>query len=149
METRIKCWGARPDVSRKDSLIGGALTIGSALIVAAIMLIGHNQVTESIGLVMFPGVLAVGMQWIYLKRHSTPARIVLIVGPFLALFLIGILVSVNVTLTGWALTNIVEMRETAAGDHARMEQIEDSRFTDANGLQLKAELTEKIDHHTH
>ena len=40
---------------------------------------------------MFPGVLAVGMQSMYLRGHSTLAKVVLIGGPFLVLFLIGLL----------------------------------------------------------
>jgi hypothetical protein len=40
---------------------------------------------------MFPGVLAVGTQWIYMRERSTMAKIVLIGGPFIVLFLIGLL----------------------------------------------------------
>ena len=54
MLTRMNDCGAPLGVSRKDALIGAGLTLGAALVVAAIMLIGHNSVTETIGLVMFP-----------------------------------------------------------------------------------------------
>ena len=56
------------------------------------MVIGRNPVTEAIGVVMFPGVLAVGAQWMYLRGRSRLAKVVLIGGPFVVLFLIGLLV---------------------------------------------------------
>ena len=55
------------------------------------MLIGRNEVTETIGLVMFPGVLGVGTLWMSARGRSTLAKVVLIGGPFLVLFLIGLL----------------------------------------------------------
>ena len=60
MVTRLTGCGAAPASTRGDALLGAGLTIGAALVVAAIMLIGGNEVSETIGLVMFPGVLAVG-----------------------------------------------------------------------------------------
>ena len=91
MVVRIKGCGAAAKMSRKEALVGAGLTLGSALVVAAIMVVGKNPVTEAIGVTMFPGVLAVGIQWMYVHGHSTPAKVVLIGGPFLVLFLIGLL----------------------------------------------------------
>ena len=90
MVTRMKGCGATASMGRKDAFLSAGLTLGSALVVAAIMVIGKSSVTEAIGLTMFPGVLAVGTLSIRLRRHSTPAKVVLIGGPFLVLFLIGL-----------------------------------------------------------
>ena len=92
MLTRMLVCGATAKTSRKDALLGAGLTIGAALVVATIMLIGRNDVTETIGLVMFPGVLAVGTMSMRMSRHSMPARVVLTLGPLLVLFLIGLVV---------------------------------------------------------
>ncbi len=94
MLTRMKGCGASAGMSRKDSFIGTGLTLGSALAVAAIMVIGKSPVTEAIGVTMFPGVLAVGMQWMYVRGHSKLAKVALIGGPFVVLFLIGLLAGV-------------------------------------------------------
>ena len=75
MLTRLTRCGTAPVASRKDALFAAGLTIGSALVVAAIMLLGRSPVTETIGLVMFPGVLAVGAQSMQLRRHSLPAKV--------------------------------------------------------------------------
>ena len=91
MVTRLTGCGRTPSSSRKDALLGAGLTIGAALVVAAIMLIGRSPITEGIGVVMFPGVLAVGTQSMKLRGHSVPAKVVLLGGPFLVLFLIGLL----------------------------------------------------------
>jgi hypothetical protein len=90
MKTHLEGCGV-PSATLKDGLVGAGLTIGSALVLAAIMLIGRNSVTESIGTVMFPGVLAVGVQWMYVRERSRLVKIVFIGGPFVILFLIGLL----------------------------------------------------------
>ncbi len=95
MRTHLAGCGKPARMSRKDALVGAGLTIGSALVVAAIMVIGRGPVTEAIGIVMFPGVLAVGPQWIYMRGRSVLAKVVLIGGPFLVLFLIGLLVGLT------------------------------------------------------
>jgi hypothetical protein len=97
MLTRLKDCGARASMNLKDAFIGAGLTLGSALVVAAIMIIGNSPVTESIGTVMFPGVLVVGAQWIYTRGQSRLAQVVLIGGPFLVLFLIGLLAGLAVS----------------------------------------------------
>lgn len=38
----------------------------------------------------------------------------------LSLFLIGVLVSINIAVSGWALTNIVELREDMAGEKEKL-----------------------------
>ncbi|MEZ4501722.1 MAG: hypothetical protein R3C39_16470 [Dehalococcoidia bacterium] len=76
--------------TRTDTVVAVALTIGSAAVVAAIMLIGQSDMSETTGLVMFPGVLAVGTMWLSLRRHSGPVRLGLSVGLFVPLFLIGL-----------------------------------------------------------
>jgi len=91
MQTHLERCGAAA-ATLKDARVGAGLTIGSALVLAAMMVIGRNSVTESIGTVMFPGVLAVGTQWMYLRERSRLTKIVLIGGPFVILFLIGLLV---------------------------------------------------------
>ena len=91
MVTRLKGCGAPASMSRKDAFLGAGLTLGAALVVAAIMVIGRSSVTETIGLVMFPGVLVVGTQSMYLRGHSRLAKAVLIGGLFVVLFLIGLL----------------------------------------------------------
>ena len=91
MQTHLQGCGS-PVTTRKDALVGAGLTVGYALVIAGIMIIGRNSVTESIGTVMFPGVLAVGTQWIYLRERSRLTKIVLIGGPFVILFLLGLLV---------------------------------------------------------
>ncbi len=95
MLTRLNDCFSRESVSTKDAFFGAGLTLGSALVVAAIMVIGRSPVTEAIGIVMFPGVLAVGPQWIYMRGRSALAKVVLIGGPFLVLFLIGLLVGLT------------------------------------------------------
>ena len=95
MRTHWEGCGEPAQISRKDGLVGAGLTIGSALVVAAIMVIGRGPVTEAIGIVMFPGILAVGPQWIYMRGRSALAKVVLIGGPFLVLFLIGLLVGLT------------------------------------------------------
>ncbi len=91
MVARLTGCGTTPSMSRKDASLAAGLTIGSALLISAIMLIGRHPVTEAIGVVMLPGVLGVGMQSIKLRGHSVPANVVLLAGPFLVLFLIGLL----------------------------------------------------------
>jgi len=59
-------------------------------VIATITAIGKSPVTEAIGLTMFPGVLAVGMMPTYLRGHSTQAKVALIGGLFLVLFVIGL-----------------------------------------------------------
>ena len=90
MVTRVKDSDAPASMSRNDTLIGAGLTIGAALLVAAITIVGNGPVTKTIGLVMFPGVLAIGAQWIYVRRHSTLSKIVWLGGPLLVLCLIGL-----------------------------------------------------------
>ncbi len=80
----------KPGISRKETFLAAWLTIGSALVVAAIILSGRNEVTEAIGMTMFPGVLAVGPQSIYMRRRSVPVRIAVIGGTFVVLALIGL-----------------------------------------------------------
>ena len=92
MLTHLEGCGAPANMSRKDAFFAAGLTLGAALVVAAILVIGRNSVTETIGLVMFPGVLAVGPQWMYLRGRSRLAKVALIGGPFVVLFLIGLLV---------------------------------------------------------
>ena len=50
---RMKGCCATAGMSRKEAILGAGLTLGSALVVAAMMLIGRNSVTEAIGVVMF------------------------------------------------------------------------------------------------
>ena len=54
------------------------------------MMLWDSPASEKIALTMFPGVLVVGMQPHYLRGHSTLAKLVLIGGMFLVLFLIGL-----------------------------------------------------------
>ena len=84
-----------PRVSRDEARIGAGLTLGSALIVALIMVIGRSPVTESIGIVMTPGVLAIGPQWIYLGDRSRSAKVARIAATFLVLFVIGLAVGLT------------------------------------------------------
>lgn len=74
----------------KDAFVAAGLTLASGFVVAGIMIIGGGDLTETIGLVMFPGVLAVGSQWIYLRGCSGPAKLALTLGPLVVLFLIGL-----------------------------------------------------------
>ena len=90
MLTRMKGCSAHANMTRKEALLSAALTIGAALVVAGIMLIGKSTVSETIGLVMFPGVLGVGTISMYMRGHSPLAKVVLIGGPFVVLFLIGL-----------------------------------------------------------
>ncbi len=79
------------NVTRRESVIAGALTIGAALVVAAIMLIGRNDVTKAIGLTMSPGVLVVGTLWLYLRERSTLVRYGVLFGVLAGLLLMGLL----------------------------------------------------------
>ena len=90
MWARMNGCGTPWRMSRKEALIGAGLTLGSALVVAAIMLVGHDPVTETIGLTMSPGVLVIGTQFTYMRGHSLPAKVILLGGPFVVLFLIGL-----------------------------------------------------------
>jgi len=90
MVTRLKGCDAKASMSRKEAFLGAALTLGSAVVIAAIMAIGKSPLTEAIGLTMFPGVLAAGMMPAYLRGHSTPAKVALIGGQFFVLFAIGL-----------------------------------------------------------
>ena len=90
MLAALKDCGAPPSMNRKDALIGAGLTLGSALVVGTIMVIGSNPVTESIGVVMFPGILTVGTQWMILRGRSRLTQVALIGGTFFVLFLIGL-----------------------------------------------------------
>ncbi len=67
----------------------------------------------------------------------------------IALMLIGILVSINIAITSWALTNIVEIREALAVEKGRLTAIESTRFRDSDGLQLRADMVYEINTHTH
>lgn len=87
MET---CRCEKEAVSRREALVAAGLTLGSALLVAAIMLIERGPLGETIGLVMFPGVLAVGPQWLRLRRRSLAIKLALIGAPFAVLFAIGL-----------------------------------------------------------
>jgi hypothetical protein len=90
MASRLWGCGSKSPMSRKEAMIGASITLGTALLVAgALMLIDHPA-TETIVLVMTPGVLVVGSQWMYSRGHSTLARIGLVGGPFVILFLIGV-----------------------------------------------------------
>lgn len=98
MVNRLRgCGGVAAKTTTRDGLVAGSVTIGSALVVAAIMMIGDSELTETIGLTMFPGVLAVGTQWVYLRGHSRLAKIALIVGMFVVLFVIGLLAGLAVS----------------------------------------------------
>ena len=94
MLMRSECQSTR--VSRTEALIGAALTIGAALVVAATMLIGRNEVTETIGLVMFPGVLMIGVLWTSLRGRTMMSKISLVGGTLGILFLIGLLAGLAV-----------------------------------------------------
>jgi hypothetical protein len=78
-------------MSRKEAFQGAALTIGSALVLAAMMFVWEGPEAEAVAMTMFPGVLVVGMQPRYLRGHSAVAKVVLIGGMFLVLFGIGLL----------------------------------------------------------
>jgi hypothetical protein len=78
------------NMTTREALLSAALTIGAALVVAAIMLIGSNDLTETIGLVMFPGVLVIGMQPVLLRGHSLLVKIVMTAGPLVVLLFIGL-----------------------------------------------------------
>ena len=80
--------------SRRDTFIATGLTLGSAIVIAAIMVVGDNQLTETIGYVMFPGVLSVGTQWMHMRERSGLAKVAMIGGTFVVLFLIGLLAGV-------------------------------------------------------
>lgn len=88
---RARCCAAPAPTNRRDALIGAGLTLGAALVVAGIMLVARGPVGETVGLVMVPGVLGVGAQWVYSRGRSGPVRVALIVGTFAVLFLIGML----------------------------------------------------------
>ncbi len=67
----------------------------------------------------------------------------------LAISLVVVLASINVALTGWALTNIVKIRESQATTIQRVKSIEDTRFSDLDGEKLKSEFHEDVVTHTH
>lgn len=91
MLTGLRCCGTTPATSRNEALLGAGLTIGSALVVAGIMIVGAGSFGQTIGLTMAPGVLGAGTLLTRSRGHSIPARIVLVGGPFVVLFLIGLL----------------------------------------------------------
>lgn len=88
LQIRSECQST--PVSRKDVFAGAALTIGSALAIAAMMMIGQSELTKTIGLVMVPGVLSIGAQWTSLRERSTPFRLMVVGGTLGVLFLIGL-----------------------------------------------------------
>jgi len=90
MVNRLMGCAGRTAPTSDERLLATVLTLGSALVVAAIMLIGHNELSRTIGLTMVPGVLAVGTQSALSRGHSWPARVALIGGPFVVMFLIGL-----------------------------------------------------------
>ena len=89
MVTRLMGCCSNRSMSRKDALFSAGLTIGFALVVAGIM-VSPLPGAESIGLVMSPGVLGIGALSTQLSGHSWPARIAIMGGLFVVLFLIGL-----------------------------------------------------------
>ena len=93
MFTRIKGCSATERISSKDAFQSGALTIGSALVLAALVFVWKDPAAEGVVATMFLGVLAVGAMSLSLRGQSTAAKVVLIGGMFLILFAIGFLAS--------------------------------------------------------
>jgi hypothetical protein len=70
----------------------------------------------------------------------------------LALVLIGVLVGINVTITGWVAKNVVELKERMATQTARVTAMEDvrveeSRLSDRDRLETRSDLQHDIDTH--
>lgn len=86
----MDCCRPQEKIHRRDAIIGAGLTIGAALLVAAIMVVGNHPLTESIGLTMTPTVLVVGWMWIQLRGRSWAAKLLFIGGPLVVTFLIGL-----------------------------------------------------------
>ena len=93
MFIRIKGCSATERISSKDAFQSGALTIGSALALAALVFVWKDPAAEGVVATMFPGVLAVGAMSLSLRGQSTAAKVVLIGGMFFILFAIGFLAS--------------------------------------------------------
>ena len=71
--------------------------IGAAPVLAATLIglratIGDHPVVEGVVVMMFPGVLMIGIEPLYLRGHSPVAKVALIGGTLLLLFVIGVLV---------------------------------------------------------
>ncbi len=91
MVHRLKCGDAAvANMTIRESMISGGMSIGFALVLAAVLFATDNELVETILLTMSPGIFVLGVQWHYLRGHSLPARIGLIAAPLVILFLIGL-----------------------------------------------------------
>ncbi len=91
MLTRLKeCREPAVDLTVKESLLAGGMTIGAALIVTAILFITDSPMAKAIVLTMFPGIIILPLQARYVRGHSWIAQALLLGGPLVILFLIGL-----------------------------------------------------------
>ena len=70
--------------------IGAGITIAAALLLAAFLLFVDDSLSKAIAMTMTPGILVLGTQWIYLRGRSWRVKALMIGGPLLVLFLIGL-----------------------------------------------------------
>jgi len=92
MVHRLKSCRATPQMSPRDALLSGALSIGGSLVVAATLFIWKHPMVESVAMTMLPGVWLLAIQPFYLRGHSTRAKVALIGGPLIVLLAIGVVV---------------------------------------------------------
>ncbi len=97
MLNRLKECDTAENARPRDWMIGAGLTIALALLVATILMFVDDPLGEAIALTMFPGILVVGTQWAYLRGRSWRVKALLIGGPLVILFLIGLVAGLWLT----------------------------------------------------
>lgn len=77
------------ELTRREAMIAGSLTLGASLILAATLIVFDNETYKAIALTMSPGIWMLAAQPFLMRGHSLRAKIVMIGGPLVILFLIG------------------------------------------------------------
>lgn len=90
MLTRLTGCCERRNMTEQEARLGAALSIGSALVVATMLLVFEGP-AKIVAWSLVPGVLVVGMQPRYLRGHSTLVKVLMTGGMFLVLLIIGLL----------------------------------------------------------
>ena len=87
---RLKGCCSLDDVTTRESMIAGGITLLSALVLAGFLMINESKLTETVLLTMSPGIWILPVQVFKTRGHSPVARSVLLVGPLLVLLAIGL-----------------------------------------------------------
>jgi len=78
------------NLSRRDSVLSAALTIGGSLVVSAILMVTDSEAVKTFALVMLPGVWGMSFLPFAMRGQSLRSKVVLMGGPLLILVAIGL-----------------------------------------------------------